>query len=67
MAIAIPDAAIALAKPVGLREADDDLRQGLFFSCWPLRPIVDIRDTESESRGDGVLRKLELPAGTVAE
>ena len=64
-AIASPDAAIALAKPVGLREADDDLRQGLFFS-WE-RPVEEIRDTESESRGESVLRKLELPTGTVAE
>ena len=67
-AIANPDAAIALAKPVGLREADDALRQGLFFSWgWLLRPLVDIRDTESESRGESALRKLEPPAGTVAE
>jgi len=58
---------MALAKPVGLRVAAEDLRQGLFFSWdWPLGPFLDMTDTESGSRNDGELKKLELPAGEVA-
>lgn len=66
-AIAKPEAAIAPAKPVGLREALDAFRQDFFFSWgWPMRPLADMRETESKSRGEGEERKLELPAGTVA-
>lgn len=45
----MPDAAIALARPVGLRVVD--FFQGRFFSFVLLSAVVDMRDAASESRG----------------
>jgi hypothetical protein len=51
LAIAIPDAAIAAAKPVGFFVADDRLHLLFFFSPFEL-----MIDTESESLLPGVNR-----------
>lgn len=47
--MAMPDAAIAPARPVGLRVVD--FFQGRFFSFVAPFVVVDMRDTTSESRG----------------